>query len=146
MSVCLCAFRDILITDLAATVTFVELCEEVKTMCSVASQQPITLKWIDDEGGCASQSQVLSLVIVSAQASCQVSLYFWFHGCRRWDPTYIFKLLHLYFPSQILRLPVKTIGNCTFLSLALKFWNNFPAFLHTLDSEASLNIPHLTHV
>uniref|UniRef100_A0A3Q4GFJ8 protein kinase C n=1 Tax=Neolamprologus brichardi TaxID=32507 RepID=A0A3Q4GFJ8_NEOBR len=60
---------DILITDLAATVTFVELCEEVKTMCSVASQQPITLKWIDDEGGCASQSQ----------ASCQISLYFWFH-------------------------------------------------------------------
>ncbi|XP_030588508.1 protein kinase C zeta type [Archocentrus centrarchus] len=41
---------DILITDLAATVTFVELCEEVKTMCSVARQQPITLKWIDDEG------------------------------------------------------------------------------------------------
>ncbi|KAM7405478.1 hypothetical protein PAMP_012737 [Pampus punctatissimus] len=41
--------RDMLITDLAATVTFVELCEEVRTMCSVAKQQPITLKWIDDE-------------------------------------------------------------------------------------------------
>ena len=40
-----------LITDLAATVTFVELCEEVRTMCSVAKQLPITLKWIDDEGG-----------------------------------------------------------------------------------------------
>uniref|UniRef100_A0A669DL30 protein kinase C n=1 Tax=Oreochromis niloticus TaxID=8128 RepID=A0A669DL30_ORENI len=58
-SVCLCAFRDILITDLAATVTFVELCEEVKTMCSVASQQPITLKWIDDEGDpCTISSQM----------------------------------------------------------------------------------------
>uniref|UniRef100_A0A669DG67 Protein kinase C n=1 Tax=Oreochromis niloticus TaxID=8128 RepID=A0A669DG67_ORENI len=50
---------DILITDLAATVTFVELCEEVKTMCSVASQQPITLKWIDDEGDpCTISSQM----------------------------------------------------------------------------------------
>uniref|UniRef100_A0A3B4HBC6 protein kinase C n=1 Tax=Pundamilia nyererei TaxID=303518 RepID=A0A3B4HBC6_9CICH len=51
--------QDILITDLAATVTFVELCEEVKTMCSVASQQPITLKWIDDEGDpCTISSQM----------------------------------------------------------------------------------------
>ncbi|KAG7224268.1 hypothetical protein INR49_000511 [Caranx melampygus] len=40
---------DMLITDLAAKVTFVELCDEVRTMCSVARQQPITLKWIDDE-------------------------------------------------------------------------------------------------
>uniref|UniRef100_A0A3P8SU07 Protein kinase C n=1 Tax=Amphiprion percula TaxID=161767 RepID=A0A3P8SU07_AMPPE len=48
-----------LITDLAATVTFVELCEEVKTMCSVARQQPITLKWIDDEGDpCTISSQM----------------------------------------------------------------------------------------
>lgn len=43
-------FSYVLITDLAASVTFVKLCEEVKTMCSVAQQQPITLKWIDDEG------------------------------------------------------------------------------------------------
>uniref|UniRef100_A0AAQ5X8P4 protein kinase C n=1 Tax=Amphiprion ocellaris TaxID=80972 RepID=A0AAQ5X8P4_AMPOC len=50
---------DMLITDLAATVTFVELCEEVKTMCSVARQQPITLKWIDDEGDpCTISSQM----------------------------------------------------------------------------------------
>uniref|UniRef100_A0AAQ6A0N6 protein kinase C n=1 Tax=Amphiprion ocellaris TaxID=80972 RepID=A0AAQ6A0N6_AMPOC len=52
-------FKDMLITDLAATVTFVELCEEVKTMCSVARQQPITLKWIDDEGDpCTISSQM----------------------------------------------------------------------------------------
>uniref|UniRef100_A0A8D3E7B6 protein kinase C n=1 Tax=Scophthalmus maximus TaxID=52904 RepID=A0A8D3E7B6_SCOMX len=48
-----------LITDLALTVTFVELCEEVRTMCSVAKQQPITLKWIDDEGDpCTISSQM----------------------------------------------------------------------------------------
>ncbi|XP_023204108.1 protein kinase C zeta type isoform X2 [Xiphophorus maculatus] len=48
-----------LITDLAATVSFVELCEEVRTMCSVAKQQPITLKWIDDEGDpCTISSQM----------------------------------------------------------------------------------------
>uniref|UniRef100_A0A8C5EPB9 protein kinase C n=1 Tax=Gouania willdenowi TaxID=441366 RepID=A0A8C5EPB9_GOUWI len=50
---------DILITDLVATVTFVELCEEVKTMCSVTKQHPITLKWIDDEGDpCTISSQM----------------------------------------------------------------------------------------
>uniref|UniRef100_A0A665X2W7 protein kinase C n=1 Tax=Echeneis naucrates TaxID=173247 RepID=A0A665X2W7_ECHNA len=48
-----------LITDLATTVTFVELCEEVRTVCSVAKQQPITLKWIDDEGDpCTISSQM----------------------------------------------------------------------------------------
>ncbi|XP_068589048.1 protein kinase C zeta type isoform X2 [Cebidichthys violaceus] len=50
---------DMLIADLAATVTFVELREEVRTMCSVAKQQPITLKWIDDEGDpCTISSQM----------------------------------------------------------------------------------------
>uniref|UniRef100_A0A4W6BRM9 protein kinase C n=1 Tax=Lates calcarifer TaxID=8187 RepID=A0A4W6BRM9_LATCA len=35
------------------------LCEEVRTMCSVAKQQPITLKWIDDEGDpCTISSQM----------------------------------------------------------------------------------------
>uniref|UniRef100_A0A7N8YBZ5 Protein kinase C n=1 Tax=Mastacembelus armatus TaxID=205130 RepID=A0A7N8YBZ5_9TELE len=51
--------QDMLITDLAATVTFVELCEEVRMMCSVTKQQPITLKWIDDEGDpCTISSQM----------------------------------------------------------------------------------------
>lgn len=45
-----------LIADLAATVTFVELREEVRRMCSVAKQLPVTLKWIDDEGGSTSRS------------------------------------------------------------------------------------------
>ncbi|XP_015245528.1 PREDICTED: protein kinase C zeta type [Cyprinodon variegatus] len=48
-----------LITDMPSSVSFVELCEEVKTMCSVARQQPITLKWIDDEGDpCTISSQM----------------------------------------------------------------------------------------
>uniref|UniRef100_A0A8C9Z996 protein kinase C n=1 Tax=Sander lucioperca TaxID=283035 RepID=A0A8C9Z996_SANLU len=48
-----------LIADLAATVNFVELREEVRKMCSVAKQQPITLKWIDDEGDpCTISSQM----------------------------------------------------------------------------------------
>uniref|UniRef100_A0AAQ4PEM4 protein kinase C n=1 Tax=Gasterosteus aculeatus aculeatus TaxID=481459 RepID=A0AAQ4PEM4_GASAC len=45
--------------DLAATVTFVELREEVRRMCSVAKQLPVTLKWIDDEGDpCTISSQM----------------------------------------------------------------------------------------
>uniref|UniRef100_A0A8C7YQ33 Protein kinase C, zeta n=2 Tax=Oryzias sinensis TaxID=183150 RepID=A0A8C7YQ33_9TELE len=55
----LCVFRDMLITDLPASVTFLQLCAEVKSMCSVAKQQPITLKWIDDEGDpCTISSQM----------------------------------------------------------------------------------------
>ncbi|XP_023812852.1 protein kinase C zeta type isoform X1 [Oryzias latipes] len=50
---------DMLITDLPASVTFLQLCAEVKSMCSVAKQQPITLKWIDDEGDpCTISSQM----------------------------------------------------------------------------------------
>uniref|UniRef100_A0A4W5NE82 protein kinase C n=1 Tax=Hucho hucho TaxID=62062 RepID=A0A4W5NE82_9TELE len=50
---------DMLITDLAATVTYMGLCEEVRVMCSLARQQPITLKWIDDEGDpCTISSQM----------------------------------------------------------------------------------------
>uniref|UniRef100_A0A8C9RK60 protein kinase C n=1 Tax=Scleropages formosus TaxID=113540 RepID=A0A8C9RK60_SCLFO len=42
--------RDMLITDLDATMTYLELCEAVRDMCSLHPEQPITLKWIDDEG------------------------------------------------------------------------------------------------
>uniref|UniRef100_A0A8C8DTQ9 Protein kinase C, zeta n=1 Tax=Oryzias sinensis TaxID=183150 RepID=A0A8C8DTQ9_9TELE len=61
---CFCALKagahgDMLITDLPASVTFLQLCAEVKSMCSVAKQQPITLKWIDDEGDpCTISSQM----------------------------------------------------------------------------------------
>ncbi|KAL4646089.1 protein kinase C zeta type isoform X1 [Arapaima gigas] len=40
---------DMLISDLDATMTYVELCEAVRDMCSLHPGQPITLKWIDDE-------------------------------------------------------------------------------------------------
>uniref|UniRef100_A0A674NMX9 protein kinase C n=1 Tax=Takifugu rubripes TaxID=31033 RepID=A0A674NMX9_TAKRU len=50
---------DMLMTDLPASLTFDQLCEEVKMLCSVARFQPITLKWIDDEGDpCTISSQL----------------------------------------------------------------------------------------
>ncbi|XP_062855678.1 protein kinase C zeta type isoform X2 [Trichomycterus rosablanca] len=41
---------DMLISYLDSGVTYLELCEEVRDMCSVHRDRPITLKWIDDEG------------------------------------------------------------------------------------------------
>uniref|UniRef100_A0A8C5CBD0 protein kinase C n=1 Tax=Gadus morhua TaxID=8049 RepID=A0A8C5CBD0_GADMO len=50
---------DMLITDLAFSLTFAALSDEVRELCSVARQQPITLKWIDDEGDpCTISSQM----------------------------------------------------------------------------------------
>jgi hypothetical protein len=45
--------RDILITNVEATTTFSELCEEVRDMCGLHQQHPLTLKWVDSEGSCA---------------------------------------------------------------------------------------------
>lgn len=42
--------RDILISDLDLAMTYTEVYEEVRTMCGVRKEMPITLKWIDDEG------------------------------------------------------------------------------------------------
>ncbi|XP_063799134.1 protein kinase C zeta type isoform X2 [Pseudophryne corroboree] len=51
--------RDILITRLGASMNYDELCEEVREMCSLRQGQPITLKWIDDEGDpCTISSQM----------------------------------------------------------------------------------------
>uniref|UniRef100_A0A8K9V7D1 Protein kinase C n=1 Tax=Oncorhynchus mykiss TaxID=8022 RepID=A0A8K9V7D1_ONCMY len=51
--------RDMLITDLATTVTYIELCEKVWVMCGLDRHQPIMLKWIDDEGDpCTISSQM----------------------------------------------------------------------------------------
>ncbi|PKU34157.1 protein kinase c zeta type isoform x1 [Limosa lapponica baueri] len=44
------AARDILITNLDASMSYDELCDEVHEMCNLQQEQPITLKWIDDEG------------------------------------------------------------------------------------------------
>lgn len=39
----------ILITNLDASMSYAELCDEVHEMCNLQQEQPITLKWIDDE-------------------------------------------------------------------------------------------------
>uniref|UniRef100_A0A7N4PS54 protein kinase C n=1 Tax=Sarcophilus harrisii TaxID=9305 RepID=A0A7N4PS54_SARHA len=53
------SLRDMLITHLDSSMTYDELCEEVREMCSLHQQQPITLKWIDDEGDpCTISSQM----------------------------------------------------------------------------------------
>uniref|UniRef100_A0A8D0HL11 Protein kinase C n=1 Tax=Sphenodon punctatus TaxID=8508 RepID=A0A8D0HL11_SPHPU len=50
---------DILITNLDASMNYFELCDEVREMCNLQQEQPITLKWIDDEGDpCTISSQM----------------------------------------------------------------------------------------
>uniref|UniRef100_A0A8C1QKE2 Protein kinase C n=1 Tax=Cyprinus carpio TaxID=7962 RepID=A0A8C1QKE2_CYPCA len=50
---------DILISDLDLAMTYTEVYEEVRTMCGVRKEMPITLKWIDDEGDpCTISSQM----------------------------------------------------------------------------------------
>uniref|UniRef100_A0A8C6Z5Z5 PB1 domain-containing protein n=1 Tax=Nothoprocta perdicaria TaxID=30464 RepID=A0A8C6Z5Z5_NOTPE len=50
---------DILIANLDASMSYDELCDEVREMCSLQQEQPITLKWIDDEGDpCTISSQM----------------------------------------------------------------------------------------
>ncbi|KAL2103391.1 hypothetical protein ACEWY4_000259 [Coilia grayii] len=50
---------DMLISDLESSLTYPELCEEVRDICSLHQHQPITLKWIDDEGDpCTISSQM----------------------------------------------------------------------------------------
>ncbi|XP_078281827.1 protein kinase C zeta type isoform X3 [Rhinoraja longicauda] len=41
---------DMLITNLEATITYDGMCSEVRDMCNLQQNQPITLKWIDNEG------------------------------------------------------------------------------------------------
>uniref|UniRef100_A0A8D2J5S3 protein kinase C n=1 Tax=Varanus komodoensis TaxID=61221 RepID=A0A8D2J5S3_VARKO len=51
--------KDILITNLGASMNYDELCDEVREMCSLQQEQPITLKWIDNEGDpCTISSQM----------------------------------------------------------------------------------------
>ncbi|XP_025033525.1 protein kinase C zeta type isoform X2 [Python bivittatus] len=50
---------DILITNLGASMNYDELCDEVRKMCILSQEQPITLKWIDNEGDpCTISSQM----------------------------------------------------------------------------------------
>uniref|UniRef100_A0A4W3H0S4 protein kinase C n=1 Tax=Callorhinchus milii TaxID=7868 RepID=A0A4W3H0S4_CALMI len=51
--------RDILISDLDAAISYDGLCSEVRNMCSLQQNQPLTLKWIDNEGDpCTVSSQM----------------------------------------------------------------------------------------
>ncbi|XP_011842640.1 PREDICTED: protein kinase C zeta type-like [Mandrillus leucophaeus] len=54
------AFKgDIFITSVDAATTFEELCEEVRDMCRLHQQHPLTLKWVDSEGDpCTVSSQM----------------------------------------------------------------------------------------
>uniref|UniRef100_A0A3Q2DVC0 protein kinase C n=1 Tax=Cyprinodon variegatus TaxID=28743 RepID=A0A3Q2DVC0_CYPVA len=85
-------YRYMLITDMPSSVSFVELCEEVKTMCSVARQQPITLKWIDDEDPCTISSQMEleeALRIYSRTKRSGLLLHsIYRRGARRWRKLY----------------------------------------------------------
>ncbi|NP_001191303.1 protein kinase C zeta type [Sus scrofa] len=50
---------DILITSLDSATTFEELCEEVREMCCLSRDHPLTLKWVDSEGDpCTVSSQM----------------------------------------------------------------------------------------
>ncbi|MBN3278875.1 KPCZ kinase, partial [Polyodon spathula] len=50
---------DMLITALDSSMTYSALCDEVRDMCSLLQTQPITLKWIDNEGDpCTISSQI----------------------------------------------------------------------------------------
>ncbi|KAK1801430.1 hypothetical protein P4O66_022698, partial [Electrophorus voltai] len=50
---------DMLISHLDSGLTFAELCVELRAMCNVCEEQPLTLKWIDDEGDpCTISSQM----------------------------------------------------------------------------------------
>ncbi|XP_021564232.1 protein kinase C zeta type, partial [Carlito syrichta] len=51
--------RDILITSVDAATTFDGLCEDVRDMCGLHPQHPLTLKWVDSEGDpCTVSSQM----------------------------------------------------------------------------------------
>lgn len=55
--------RDILITSVDAMTTFKDLCEEVRDMCGLHQQHPLTLKWVDSEG-----SRCLGMVSLNSRA------------------------------------------------------------------------------
>uniref|UniRef100_A0A672KRA9 protein kinase C n=1 Tax=Sinocyclocheilus grahami TaxID=75366 RepID=A0A672KRA9_SINGR len=69
---------DMLISDLDLAMTYTEVCEEVRTMCGVRKERPITLKWIDDE--------VFMLLLYNRFLSLLESIYR--RGARRWRKLY----------------------------------------------------------
>lgn len=49
--------------------SYAELCDEVHEMCNLQQEQPITLKWIDDEGIGLKYSQGLLFTVVQRRGT-----------------------------------------------------------------------------
>jgi hypothetical protein len=62
--------RDILITSVDAMTTFKDLCEEVRDMCGLHQQHPLTLKWVDSEGSLGLGMVGLGMVGLSSTGLC----------------------------------------------------------------------------
>lgn len=61
---------DILITSVDAMTTFKDLCEEVRDMCGLHQQHPLTLKWVDSEGSLGLGMVGLGMVGLSSTGLC----------------------------------------------------------------------------
>ncbi|XP_077007669.1 protein kinase C zeta type isoform X2 [Tamandua tetradactyla] len=85
---------DILISSLDAAATFDALCEEVREMCSLHAGQPLTLKWVDDEGDpCTVSSQMeleeaLRLCCQRRVEGLAIHESIYRRGARRWRKLY----------------------------------------------------------
>uniref|UniRef100_A0A4W3H0R1 protein kinase C n=1 Tax=Callorhinchus milii TaxID=7868 RepID=A0A4W3H0R1_CALMI len=95
--------KDILISDLDAAISYDGLCSEVRNMCSLQQNQPLTLKWIDNEGDpCTVSSQMeleeaFRLYSRNGARTTMLVLYTFFlsilesiyrRGARRWRKLY----------------------------------------------------------
>uniref|UniRef100_A0A8C9VA94 protein kinase C n=1 Tax=Scleropages formosus TaxID=113540 RepID=A0A8C9VA94_SCLFO len=80
--------RDMLITDLDATMTYLELCEAVRDMCSLHPEQPITLKWIDDEGTVLNEQLFPSIPEKPGMPCPGEDKSIYRRGARRWRKLY----------------------------------------------------------
>jgi len=47
---CLLLFREVMITYVDPTVTFEQLCSEMREICRFGGDQVFTMKWVDEEG------------------------------------------------------------------------------------------------
>uniref|UniRef100_A0A8D2M7G5 protein kinase C n=1 Tax=Zonotrichia albicollis TaxID=44394 RepID=A0A8D2M7G5_ZONAL len=85
---------DILITNLDASMSYAELCDEVHEMCNLQQEQPITLKWIDDEGDpCTISSQMeleeaFRLYCQNRDQGLIIHESIYRRGARRWRKLY----------------------------------------------------------
>jgi len=50
VSVAMCVTSDVLITNLGTDISYEGLCSEMRDICKFDSDQPFTVKWVDEEG------------------------------------------------------------------------------------------------